>query len=99
MLAATIGAALLAAGKDLNNLTRDDLAAFDEFHVGGREATRSLAQLAGLVAGMRVLDIGCGIGGPARTLAAVSPSMRATPVPTDRPISLFLGLARRLTAI
>lgn len=61
---------LRAAGKDPATITRDDLAAFDEFHTGGRESTRALARLAGLSAGMRVLDVGCGIGGPARTLAA-----------------------------
>src|SRR5262245_20227270 len=60
---------LRQAGKDLTRLSRDDLAAFDEFHSGGRESTRELARLAGLRRGMRVLDIGSGVGGPARTLA------------------------------
>jgi SAM-dependent methyltransferase len=58
------------AGKDIQNLTREDIARLDEFHIRGREATRELAQMAGLKANMRVLDLGCGIGGPARTLAA-----------------------------
>jgi MPBQ/MSBQ methyltransferase len=62
--------ALRAAGKDLDRLTRDDLAPFEEFHIGGRDATRELAQLAGLHANLHVLDLGSGIGGPARTLAA-----------------------------
>jgi len=62
--------ALRSVGKDLERLTRDDLAPFDEFHGGGRESTRALAQLARLSPGMRVLDIGSGVGGPARTLAA-----------------------------
>lgn len=61
---------LRAAGKDPATITRDDLASFDEFHTGGRESTRALARLAGLRPGMRVLDVGSGIGGPARTLAA-----------------------------
>lgn len=65
-----IAAALRAAGKDLNSLTREDVVALDEFHIRGREATRELARLASLAAGTAVLDIGCGIGGPARTLAA-----------------------------
>ena len=43
---------------------------FDEQHGGGREATRELARLTGLHAGMHVLDVGSGLGGPARTLAA-----------------------------
>ncbi len=57
-------------GKDLGSLTRDDLTVFDEFHVKGRSATRELADIAGIPEGIRLLDIGCGVGGPARTLAA-----------------------------
>ncbi|MEO8040738.1 MAG: class I SAM-dependent methyltransferase [Betaproteobacteria bacterium] len=69
-ICARIMAGLLAAGKDLDRLTRDDLASFDEFHAGGRDSTRELARLAALSPGSKVLDVGCGIGGPARTLAA-----------------------------
>ncbi|HEX9709419.1 MAG TPA: class I SAM-dependent methyltransferase [Candidatus Thermoplasmatota archaeon] len=69
-LATDILATLQAAGKDMGALTRDDLAAFEEIHIGGRAATRELAALAGLPKGARVLDVGCGVGGPARTLAA-----------------------------
>jgi SAM-dependent methyltransferase len=61
---------LRQAGVGVEALTREDLAAFDEFHGGGRESTRALARLAMLEPRMRVLDLGCGIGGPARTLAA-----------------------------
>ncbi|SKA33669.1 Ubiquinone/menaquinone biosynthesis C-methylase UbiE [Enhydrobacter aerosaccus] len=46
-----------------------DLAPLDQFHAGGLEASRMLATLAGLAPGQRVLDVGCGIGGPARFLA------------------------------
>jgi ubiquinone/menaquinone biosynthesis C-methylase UbiE len=45
------------------------LAALDQFHVGGAAATRRLADRAALVAGERVLDLGSGLGGPARLLA------------------------------
>lgn len=69
-LSARILERLRAAGKDPAALTRDDLSAFDEFHTGGRESTRALARLAGIAPGMRLLDVGSGIGGPARTLAA-----------------------------
>lgn len=62
--------ALKNSGKNTDALTRDDLIQFEEFHIGGREATRKLAQLADLKKGMSALDIGSGIGGPARTLAA-----------------------------
>jgi MPBQ/MSBQ methyltransferase len=61
---------LAASGKDLNALTIEDLAPLDQFHGGGKAATVRLARLAGLQPGMRVLDVGGGLGGPARTLAA-----------------------------
>lgn len=62
--------ALAAAGKDIEALTLDDLAPADQFHTGGKDATERLARLAQLRPGMRVLDVGGGLGGPARTLAA-----------------------------
>jgi ubiquinone/menaquinone biosynthesis C-methylase UbiE len=61
--------ALVASGKNLATLTIDDLAPTDQFHGGGKAATVRLARLAGLSPGMRVLDVGGGLGGPARTLA------------------------------
>lgn len=62
--------ALEAAGKNIDALTRDDIASFDEFHIRGLEATREVAALAKVEDHSRVLDVGCGIGGPARTLAS-----------------------------
>ena len=62
--------ALAAAGKRLDALTVDDLAVTDQFHGGGKPATVRLARLAALPPGTRVLDVGGGLGGPARTLAA-----------------------------
>ena len=69
-IAARIFDRLRQAGKDLDRLTRDDLSAIDEFHAGGRDSTRELALISGIRPGARVLDLGCGVGGPARTLAA-----------------------------
>jgi ubiquinone/menaquinone biosynthesis C-methylase UbiE len=68
-LAARILAALERAGKNLDAMTRDDVASFDEFHIRGLEATREMARLARLEEGTEVLDLGSGLGGPARTLA------------------------------
>ena len=62
--------AVQRAGKDLDALTYADLAVVDEFHIGGRPATRALGEQIDLPAGAKVLDIGCGIGGPARFFAA-----------------------------
>jgi len=58
--------ALAAAGKDLNHLTPKNLAPVDEFHVGGRAATIAFAEQFAPQPGMRLLDIGCGLGGAAR---------------------------------
>lgn len=69
-LGARVLAALTAAGKNVDALTVDDLAATDQFHGGGKDATLRLARLASLEPGTRVLDVGGGLGGPARTLAA-----------------------------
>lgn len=69
-LAAVLLGALEAAGKDTSRLTVEDLAPVDEFHVRGRPATAELADGLRLGPGMRVLDVGCGIGGPSRHLAA-----------------------------
>ena len=53
-------------------VTIERLAAVDEFHLGGARATDALVADLGLIAGQRVLDIGCGIGGPARRMAATA---------------------------
>jgi 2-polyprenyl-3-methyl-5-hydroxy-6-metoxy-1,4-benzoquinol methylase len=68
-LGAAILAALQAMGKDIAHLTPDDLAPVDEFHGGQRSATIQLAELAGIMGGERVLDVGSGLGGPSRYLA------------------------------
>lgn len=60
---------LQKAGKDLERLQMADLAPFDEFHLRGLEASRELAARAAFAPDDRVLDIGSGIGGPARFLA------------------------------
>ena len=50
--------------------TLDDLAALDQMHLRGREATIEVGEKLGLKPGLSVLDLGSGIGGPARVLAA-----------------------------
>ena len=95
--------ALAAQGKDLDALTVDDLAPLDQFHGGGKASTVRLAQLAGLTPGTRVLDVGGGLGGPARTLVAEFGCQVTLVDPTDsyreasELLTERLGLADRLT--
>ena len=51
-------------------MTVAQLAPLDQFHTRGILATSELAGAAGIEPSTRVLDLGCGIGGPARYLAA-----------------------------
>ena len=69
-LESTILSALKNAGKNVGELTADDLAPISEFHLQGREATSNLATLLNLQPSHHVLDVGSGIGGPSRFLAS-----------------------------
>ncbi|OHV68965.1 hypothetical protein LCM4577_23065 [Mesorhizobium sp. LCM 4577] len=68
-LIADIRDGLAALGKTESTVTAEDLSPVDEFHIGGRAATGELAGQLALTTGDRVLDIGCGLGGPARQIA------------------------------
>ena len=57
-------------GIDKDQLTQSDLSSVDEFHIGGSEGTLMLAEKLSISASSSVLDIGCGIGGPARLLSS-----------------------------
>src|ERR1700744_6732092 len=63
-------AALAVFGPQDQRLTPQQLATLDQFHTRGLVATAELAKLAGIASGMTVLDVGSGVGGPARALAA-----------------------------
>ena len=61
--------ALEKAGKDIGRVTAEDLGPLDNFHLGGRQSTEQLAGVMGICPGMHLLDVGCGMGGPARYFA------------------------------
>jgi ubiquinone/menaquinone biosynthesis C-methylase UbiE len=85
--------ALAAFGPDEQRLTPQQLAPLDQFHTRGLAATVELARLAGITAAMAVLDVGSGVGGPARFLAATY-GCRVTGVDFSEP---FIDAARYLT--
>jgi SAM-dependent methyltransferase len=70
----SIAARILAALRSVNGngaaVTPEALEPLDHFNARGVEATRELAALLDPEIGETILDIGCGIGGPARWIAA-----------------------------
>ena len=85
--------ALRSFGPDDQRLTPEQLGGLDQFHTRGLAATAELAKLARLTADMSVLDVGSGIGGPARFLAQTY-GCRVTGVDLSEP---FVEAARYLT--
>jgi SAM-dependent methyltransferase len=97
-------AALERMGKPLERLTVEDLAPVDHFHARGFPATVELADRLPAKAGDRLLDIGCGLGGPARYLAArfgcSVTGIDITPpfVEAANRLSALLGMQERVNA-
>jgi len=85
--------ALAVFGPEEQRLTPQQLGALDQFHTRGLAATADRAKLAGITADMSVLDVGSGVGGPARFLAATY-GCRVTGVDLSEP---FVDAARYLT--
>jgi sarcosine/dimethylglycine N-methyltransferase len=86
-------AALAVFGPEDQRLTPQQLASLDQFHTRGLVATAELVKLAGIASDMTVLDVGSGVGGPARFLAATC-GCQVTGVDLSAP---FVDAARYLT--
>ena len=84
---------LAALGPEDQRLMPQQLGPLDQFHTGGLAATAELARLAGVNADASVLDVGSGVGGPARFLAAIY-GCRVVGVDLSEP---FVDAARYLT--
>jgi SAM-dependent methyltransferase len=68
-LLARLNAALMEDGFDPDHLSMEALAPYDQFHGRGLEATLEIAGLMQAGPADHILDIGSGIGGPARYFA------------------------------
>ena len=76
-LIATIRGGVESLGKTIDSVTVDDLAPVDEFHIGGRQASEHFIDQLGVTPDMHILDIGCGLGGPARFVTHQAHRMRS----------------------
>jgi sarcosine/dimethylglycine N-methyltransferase len=64
-----VGSIETLAGAELGALTQPQRDAVDQFHSGGAEAVDRILPSLRLAPGMSVLDVGSGLGGPARQIA------------------------------
>lgn len=100
---ARIYTVLTELGHDPQNLTPEILATVEHLHSGGLPTTRDQAEQLTLTPDSRVLDTGCGIGGPARYLAHTYgcrvDGIDLTPelVETGQALTERCGLADRVT--
>jgi SAM-dependent methyltransferase len=67
-----IDAGLTALGENPAEPSLESLSLVDEFHIRGRAATLELIERMDVSRNDRVLDVGSGLGGPARQLAAAT---------------------------
>jgi len=101
-ITARILAALRAASGPDVPITPDTLAPIDHFHGKGVAATEELAALLQPKASDHLLDIGCGIGGPARWIAAkygchvTGVDLTAEFCEAARELNIITGLANRV---
>ena len=86
--------ALRGAGVDVDHLKVEDLSGLDQLHAGGVASTEHLLDVLGVTAESRLLDVGAGIGGPAR-LAAARTGCRVTGIDLSPD---FVNVARSITA-
>ena len=92
-LSGSILRALTEAGVDTEHLAAEQLFAVDQLHVGGAPAVEHLLSRLDVGPGTRVLDVGCGIGGPSRMAALAGAEVTGVDLTPD-----FVEAATVLTA-
>ena len=105
LLADALIARLAEHGIDRRSVTLEHLAALDQMHVRGHPATLELADALELPKRAKVLDLGSGIGGPARVLASAYDArvtaLDLTPAlcVANRALNQLVGLTRLITVL
>lgn len=101
-LEAAIRTAIAKMGKSPETITVADLATVDEFHIGGRVATKHLLDQLTVAPQSHLLDVGCGLGGAARFVSS-SYACRVTGVDltpeyiaTGQVLNGWIGLAEQI---
>ena len=99
----TISSALSKLNKSPENISAEDLGPVDEFHTGGRVATKALLDQLSLANNDHVLDVGCGLGGSSRFAASeyrcrlTGIDLTAEFVEAGRTLNEWVGLETQIT--
>lgn len=99
----SIQLSLSELGKTINNVTIDDLAPVDEFHIGGRSATDNLLNQLKFTEQDHILDVGCGLGGTSRFIAnrchnhVTGIDLTAEYIETGKALTNWVGLEHQVS--
>lgn len=92
-------------GAKVSDITIDDLSAVDEFHLGGREATKNILKHVEFSNQADILDIGCGLGGVSRFIAdhyrqsVTGIDLSAEYIETGNVLSHWVGLEQQVNLL
>ena len=92
-------------GLALDSLSSENLSMVDEFHIGGTSGTKFVTEKLSYSENSKILDIGCGIGGPARFLAENSNcsvtgiDLTSSYIETGNKLTKLVGLEHRVQLV
>ncbi|MET0997460.1 MAG: methyltransferase domain-containing protein [Marmoricola sp.] len=103
-LSAAILSALADAGVDVDRLGPADLFPVDQLHAGGAAATKHVLERLEVAPGLRLLDVGCGIGGTTRMAAMAGAEVTGIDLTPDfiqaaTALTEHVGLADRVSYV
>ena len=97
--------ALQDTGLALDSLSLENLSMVDEFHIGGTSGTKFVTEKLNYSENSKILDIGCGIGGPARFLVEISNcsvtgiDLTSSYIETGNKLTKLMGLEDRVQLV